>query len=249
MRDAGELARSLVEEGYSAMKIWPFDIYAPGTAGQRISLRDLKAGLEPFRKIRAAVGDRIEIMCELHSLWGSHAAIRICRALEDYGVFWAEDPINKMDDLVTLADLRQQTGTPICGSETLGGVVPFRDMLAANAVDVVMLDLVWCGGLTQGRKIAALAEAYAKPLAPHDCTGPVALWAGLHLALHTPSAIYQEVVRASLSTWYRELVTELPVIDGGKALAPAAPGLGAALHPQLRTRADASVRTSGAPRR
>jgi L-alanine-DL-glutamate epimerase-like enolase superfamily enzyme len=248
MRDAGELARSLVDEGYSAMKIWPFDIYAPATAGQRIGLRDLKAGLEPFRKIREAVGDRIEIMCELHSLWGSHAAIRICRALEDYDVFWAEDPICKMDDLVTLADLRTQTSTPICGSETLGGVVPFRDMLAANAADVVMLDLVWCGGLTQGRKIAALAEAYAKPLAPHDCTGPVALWAGLHLALHAPSAIYQEVVRASLSTWYRDLVTALPVIDGGKALAPTAPGLGAALHPQLRTRADATVRTSGAAR-
>ena len=248
MRDAGELAVSLVEEGYSAMKIWPFDIYAPASAGQRINLQDLKAGLEPFRKIRDAVGDRIEIMCELHSLWGSHSAIRICRALEDYGVFWAEDPISKMDDNATLADLRRQTRTPICGSETLGGVVPFRDMLAADAVDVVMLDLVWCGGLTQGRKIAALAEAYAKPLAPHDCTGPVALWAGLHLALHSPSAIYQEVVRASLSTWYRELVTELPQIDKGKALAPTAPGLGAALHPQMRTRADATVRISGKAR-
>lgn len=68
MRDAGALATSLVEEGYAAMKIWPFDIYAPATGGHRISLQDLKAGLEPFRKIRAAVGDKIEIMCEMHSL-------------------------------------------------------------------------------------------------------------------------------------------------------------------------------------
>jgi len=248
MRDAGQLAESLVEEGYSAMKIWPFDIYAPATGGHRISLPDLKAGLEPFRKIRNTVGDRIEIMCEMHSLWGSQAAARICDALEDYGVFWAEDPIGKMDDATTLADLRRQTRTPICGSETLGGLVPFRDMLAAGALDVVMLDLVWCGGLTQGRKIAALAESYAKPLAPHDCTGPVALWAGLHLAIHAPTAIYQEVVRASLATWYRDLVTELPAITKGKAMAPSAPGLGAALHPNMRKRPDAIVRTSGKAR-
>ena len=160
MRDAGALAESLLSEGFAAMKIWPFDIYAPATGGQMISLSDLKAGLEPFRKIRAAVGDRIEVMCELHSLWGSPAAARICRALEDYGVFWAEDPISKMDDAQALADLRRQTRTPICGSETLGGVVPFRTLLAADALDVVMLDLAWCGGLTGGRKIAALAESY-----------------------------------------------------------------------------------------
>jgi galactonate dehydratase len=248
MRDAGALAASLVDEGYPAMKIWPFDIYAPASGGHLIGLADLKAGLEPFRKIRAAVGDKIEIMCELHSLWGSHAAARICRGLEEYDIFWAEDPIGKMDDTATLADLRRQTRTPICGSETLGGLVPFRDMLAAGAVDVVMLDLVWCGGLTQGRKIAALAESYARPVAPHDCTGPVALWAGLHLAIHAPTAIYQEVVRASLASWYRELITELPVIHQGVAAAPTAAGLGAALHPQVRLRPDALIRQSGTPR-
>ena len=245
MRDAGALAESLVAEGYAAMKIWPFDIYAAASGGSMISLTDLKAGLEPFRKIRQAVGDGIEVMCELHSLWGSHAAIRICRALEDYGVFWAEDPIGKMDDVAALADLRRQTRTPICGSETLGGLVPFRALLAADAIDVVMLDLAWCGGLTVGRKIAALAEAHAKPLAPHDCTGPVTLMAGLHLALHAPTAIYQEVVRATLATWYRDLVTGLPVIAAGMVQAPTAPGLGTALLPGIRTRPDAVVRTSG----
>ena len=95
-----------------------------------------------------------------------------------------------------------------------------------------MLDLAWCGGLTEGRKIAALAEAYAKPLAPHDCTGPVTLMAGLHLALHAPTAIFQEVVRATLATWYRELVTDLPVIRDGMAAAPTAPGLGTRCSPR-----------------
>jgi galactonate dehydratase len=234
-----------LSEGYTAMKIWPFDVYADASGGQLLTLSDLKAGLEPFRKIRAAVGDRIEVMCELHSLWNTTSAIRICRGLEDYGVFWAEDAIMKMDDAQGLADLRRQTRVPVCGSETLGGSVPFRDLLAADALDFVMLDLAWCGGLTEGRKIAALAEAYAKPLAPHDCTGPVTLWAGLHLGLHAPSAIFQEVVRATLATWYRELVTELPVIRHGMVQAPTGAGLCTALQPEVRTRADATVRLSG----
>jgi L-alanine-DL-glutamate epimerase-like enolase superfamily enzyme len=247
MRDAGKLAESLVSEGYTAMKIWPLDIYAEASGGHLITLEDLKAGIEPFRKVRAAVGDKIEIMAELHSLWSSHAAIRICRALEDVGVFWAEDPINKMDDARALADLRRQTRTPICGSETLAGTVPFRDLLAADAIDMVMLDLAWCGGLTEGRKIAALAEAYSKPLAPHDCTGPITLMAGLHLALHAPTAIFQEVVRATLATWYRDLVTDLPVLRNGMVQAPTAPGLGTRLQPGIRTREDAVVRESGRP--
>ncbi len=247
MTDAGGLAESLLSEGFTAMKIWPFDLHAEVGGGHLITLPDLKAGLEPFRKIRAAVGDRIEVMCELHSLWSSQAAVRICRALEDYGVFWAEDPIAKMDDAKALADLRRRTRTPICGSETLGGAVPFRDLLAAEALDVVMVDPGWCGGLTEGRKIAALAEMHAKPLAPHDCTGPVALMAGLHLALHAPTAIFQEVVRASLATWYRDLVTALPEVRQGVIRAPTAPGLGLALLPAVKKRTDATVRVSGKP--
>lgn len=248
MRDAGKLAESLLSEGFTAMKIWPFDDFAAASGGQMITLPQLKEGLAPFRKIRQAVGDQIEVMCELHSLWGSHAASRICRALEDLGIFWAEDPIAKMDDARALADLRRQTRVPICGSETLGGVVPFRDLLAADALDMVMLDLAWCGGFSEGRKIAALAQAYAKPVAPHDCTGPVTLMAGLHLALHAPTAIFQEVVRASLSTWYRDLVTDLPVLKDGMALAPQAPGLGTRLQDAVKARPDATVRVSGQAR-
>jgi galactonate dehydratase len=241
-RDAGALAISLVEEGYTAMKIWPFDRYARQAGANTISLAQVKEGLQAFRQVRAAVGDRIEIMCELHSLWDSAAALRICQALEPFEPYWVEDPLCKMDDAQALADLRSRTRVPICASETLGGSVAYRDLLAAGSLDYLMLDLVWCGGFTEARKIAALAQAYNKPLAPHDCTGPVALLAGLHLGLHAPAAVWQEVVRASLSTWYGELVTQLPVIRQGFAEAPRAPGLGTALRAEVKRRSDAVVR-------
>ncbi|SBW08615.1 Mandelate racemase/muconate lactonizing enzyme protein [uncultured delta proteobacterium] len=241
MNDAGALAESLLAEGYRGMKIWPFDAYAVKTQGTFISLADLEAALEPFRKIREAVGNRIEIMAELHSMWNVQSAIRICRALEEYAVFWAEDPICKMDDIEGLADIRSKTKTPLCGSETLAGLSTYRRMFAHKAVDIAMLDLGWCGGLTQGRKISALAEANGIAITPHDCTGPISLWAGVHLAFHSPVTLFQEVVRAVIATWYRDLVDALPVIAGGGIELPRRSGLGVALRPETAQRADATV--------
>ncbi|MDF1897227.1 mandelate racemase/muconate lactonizing enzyme family protein [Rahnella contaminans] len=242
MQDSGKLAQSLLSEGFKAMKIWPFDVYCSKTQGQMISLEDLEEGLTPFKKIREAVGNKIEILCELHSLWNVPAAVRICQGLEKYNVLWVEDPINKMDDAKALNYLRNKVKTPICGSETLAGVSTFRAMLEQSTFDYVMVDLSWCGGLTEARKIAALAESYAMPIAPHDCTGPIVLWASLHLALHASTAVYQEVVRANLATWYKDFVTAVPVVNDGGIDAPKTAGVGAKLLPAVKERKDAVVR-------
>lgn len=237
----GELAQSLIEEGFTAMKIWPFDGAATATDGQFVSALQMRQGLESFQKIREAVGDKIEVMCEFHSMWNLTAALAIARELKAFRPYWAEDPI-KMDSVQGLADYRRHSGIPVCGSETLATRGAFRDLLAADAVDVVMLDLSWCGGLSESKKIATMAEAYQKPIAPHDCTGPVVLMASLHLALSSPNAIFQEVVRAFITTFYRDLVTELPVLDKGFLLPPTGAGLGTALSPGLKQREDSIVR-------
>lgn len=242
--DAGRLAESLLDEGYKIMKIWPFDPFAAKHQGNYISSEDLETGLKPFQLIRDAVGSKIEVMCEMHSLWSTPAALRICQALEPYHIFWAEDPICKMDDIQQIKELRSKTKTPICGSETLSGALSFRQMFSAGAFDYAMLDLGWCGGLTEGRKISALAESYNIPIAPHDCTGPVLLWAGLHLGLHTPAGLFQEVVRANLASWYKDIVTALPTIDNGYAMLPTAPGIGASLKPEVKLREDAIIKES-----
>jgi galactonate dehydratase len=235
-----ELAESLLDMGITAMKIWPFDVAAEATGGAFISSPDLRAGLAPFRRIREAVGDQMEIMCELHSLWNFTAAVEIGRALAEYRPLWVEDPI-KMTNLDVLAEYRSRVSVPVCASETLASRSAFRTLLEAHAVDYVMLDLSWVGGLSEAKKIATLAEIHHRPIAPHDCTGPVVLIASLHLALSAPNAIFQEIVRAYYTGWYRQLVTNLPRIENGYAHAMMGPGLGTALLPALRTRADATV--------
>jgi len=242
-RSPAELAQSLLDMGITAMKIWPFDPFAMASRGRDISAEDLKTGLEPFRKIRAAVGNRIDIMCEFHSLWNLPTAVRIADALAEYNVFWSEDPV-KMVDLDALADYRRRVRIPVCASETLGTRHAFRDLLAKEAVDYVMLDVGWCGGLSEAKKIAAMAETRLRPIAPHDCTGPVVLIASLHLALNAPNALFQEVVRAYYTGWYRELVTELPRIENGQAHAMMRPGLGTELQPGIRRRSDVIVQRS-----
>jgi len=242
-RQPAELAQSLLDMGITAMKIWPFDPFAIASSGRDISAQELNAGLEPFRRIRAAVGTGIDIMCEFHSLWNLPAAVRIAEALAEYNVYWSEDPI-KMVDLDVLADYRRRVRIPVCASETLATRHAFRDLLAKQAVDYVMLDLGWCGGLSEAKKIAAMAEASLRPIAPHDCTGPVVLIASLHLALNAPNALFQEVVRAYYTGWYKELVTELPRIDNGEAYAMTGAGLGTALLPGLKQRPNVTVQRS-----
>jgi len=229
---ADELAEELLAEGITAMKIWPFDHAAEKTRGQHIAAADLKAALEPFEKIRKAVGDKIDIMVEFHSMWQLLPAIRIAEALAPYATYWHEDPI-RMDSLADLKRYAAASPAPVCASETLGSRSAFRDLLETGAAGIVMLDIAWCGGLSEARKIAAMAEAWKLPVAPHDCTGPVVLAASTHLSLNAPNALVQESVRAFYRTWYRDLVTALPEVKDGMITVPPGPGLGLELNPEL----------------
>jgi galactonate dehydratase len=242
---ADELALSLLEQGITGMKIWPFDIAAERTAGWDISPAELDAALEPFAKIRKAVGNRMDIMVEFHSLWSLPMAQRLARALEPFGTYWHEDPL-RLDTLADLKAYAEHSKAWVCASETLAYTHSFREYLETGVAGVAMLDLSWCGGLSEARKIAALAEAWHVPVAPHDCTGPVVYAASCHFSLHARNALIQESVRAFYSGWYTELVTELPPISKGEVTVNMKPGLGLDLLPDLDRRKDASVRTTRA---
>ena len=240
---ADELAEDLLSEGITAMKIWPFDQAAEATGGQAIDAAALKSALSPFEKIRKRVGDRMEIMVEFHSMWQLLPAMHIAKALTPFETYWHEDPI-RMDSLADLKRYADASPAPVCASETLSTRWRFKDLLLTDAAGIVMLDLSWCGGISEAKKIASMAEAWRLSVAPHDCTGPVVLCASTHLSLNATNALIQESVRAFYRTWYRDIVTALPEVKNGMITVPPGPGLGLALQPDLDKRFSVSRQSS-----
>ena len=243
MNRPAALAEDLLEQGITAMKIWPFDPHAAEFKGQHISAAAMRMALKPFEEIRRAVGDRMEIMLEMHSLWNLPTAMRIAREVEPFAPLWYEDPI-KMTSPQALAEFARSTSVMTCASETLGSRFAYKDYLDRDACHVVMADLCWTGGLTEGRKIAAMADTYHRPFAPHDCIGPVGFAAAIHMSFSQPNTLIQESVRAFYRGWYLELVTEMPRIEGGYVYPTEAPGLGLELLPAFFERPDLSSRIS-----
>ncbi len=229
------LARELLAEGIPGMKIWPFDRAAEATNGNAIGGRELRDALDTVAAIREEVGTEIDLMIELHGLWNESSARRILRELAPFEPFWVEDPV-RADTVGALRRLSADTQIPIAAGESVVGRRGFSPLLEGGAIDVATVDVQWSGGLTEARKVASLADAHGVAVAPHDCTGPATLAACAHLVMSQPNGLIQETVRAFLRTWYDELVTGLPPIEGGELRLHATPGHGVALRPDYPER-------------
>jgi L-alanine-DL-glutamate epimerase-like enolase superfamily enzyme len=226
------LARDLLAEGINGMKLWPFDRAAFANGGVGITPAQLAEGLAPFRRIRDAVGDAMDLMVEMHALWDMASARRIIAAVETLNPLWIEDPI-RMDDVAALVTLAAGTRIPLLASETLAPASSFAPVIASGAAGIISFDPGWCGGITQGRAICDMAAAAQLPVAVHDCTGPIGFIAGTHLSIWAPTAMIQETVRAYTRGWYADLVTGMPSLDGGVMRPLTGPGLGARPRPEL----------------
>lgn len=227
-----ELAEELIEEGFGGMKTWPFDGAAHRQGGMRISLDELNAAVKPLRDIRAKVGDRIELMVDGHGFFMLPAAMRIAEALRDVQPLWLED-ILKMDNIETLADFRRQSGMPISASEMLLSRADFARLLETKGADYVMIDPTWAGGISETVRLAHLAQAYNVPATMHDCTGPLTLFAGIHVNAAVPGCTFQETVRVHIRTIYDNLIEPNVQVRNGAAALPTAPGIGTQLNPEL----------------
>jgi galactonate dehydratase len=234
--DAAGLARDLVSEGWPAMKVWPFDPYAPASNGQRISAADLATGLRVVAEIRDAVGDAIEIAIEGHSCWSLPSAVRIATAVEEFRPMWIEDML-QAGDPHAWASLREATSVPVCGSERLLARYGVRPFLDAGAFDIVKQDLAWTGGFTEFMKVASLAASHELPVAPHNCHGPVAAMATLHAAAALPNLYLMESVRAFTRGFFADLVDLPPELGPPGARVPERPGLGLQLRPDVAAKA------------
>ncbi len=228
-----ELVEELLAEGYTAFKTWLFDSVAHRNGGMRIGLAELEETLRPLVRIREEFGNRIEFMVDGHGFFMLPAALRIAEALRPLQPLWLED-ILKMDNLETLADFRRQSaGVPISVSEMLLSRADYAQALSSHAADYVMIDPTWVGGISETVRLAHLAQAYNVPVTMHDCTGPLTLFAGLHVNAAVPGCCFQETVRAHIRTFYADLIDTNVVIRNGEAELPCGPGLGTRLNPDL----------------
>ena len=243
---AAELARRLLDEGITAMKGGPTIPLAQASDGQYLSARDLDRALKPFREIRDAVGPDMELANDGHGKWALPVAIRIAQAMEPLEPMWQEDLMPLLNP-EALRRLQEATRTPVCVSERLLSRWQHRQYIENGAARIVMPDLIWTGGISETHKVAILASAHQVPLAPHDATGPVNIFACAQVCMSAPNAMIQEHVPAFHKGWYADFVEPNLDIRDGYLHAPQRPGIGTRLKPGVRDRPDAVVVASDEP--
>ncbi|KAA3660225.1 MAG: mandelate racemase/muconate lactonizing enzyme family protein [Chloroflexi bacterium] len=244
--DAGALAKSLLADGISAMKIWPFDQYSEESFGQYITHPQIEAGLEPIKKIRDAVGLEMEIGVEFHFRWNRVSMERIARALEPYNILFLEDvlPAVHPDEIKLLG---QRTTIPIVGSELLMTRWQMREWMEKHVAPIYMTDPVWNGGIAETRKMAYMAETFGVPLVLHNVAGPICHAVCMHLGAHIPNLFYVESVRAFYKSYFSVLSELEVVVENGRLNLPIGPGLGVTLNPEILQRPDLTRQLSEGP--
>jgi len=216
-----DLGRRAVEDGFSAFKCMAVPETMPIEG-----LRPIRYAEKCVAALRDAVGEGVDIMVDCHARPSPRMGIKFAKALEPYGLYFFEEPCwpeNPKD----LAAVQRAVATPIATGERLVGVHAFRDLLEKRGASVIQPDITHCGGLTEARRIAALAEAYRVAMAPHNPQGPVSTAASLELGFATPSYVICESVHADVP-WRADVVREGFQVDPKtRTVRPSArPGLG-----------------------
>ena len=242
-KGAGELAKELVADGIVAMKMGPTIPLATPTEGQYLSPHELDRALQPFRDVREAVGDDIGIANDGHGKWALPVAIQIAQAMEPLDIMWQEDLMPLLNP-ASLLKLQESTRTPVCISERLLSRWQLRPFIENGAARIVMPDLIWTGGISETHKIAVMASAHQVPVAPHDATGPVNIFACAQICMSSPNAMIMEHVRPYFLGWYSDFVDPNLPIEHGWLAAPQETGIGTRLKPEVKERKDAVIRVT-----
>lgn len=228
-------ARAVVDMGYTALKFDPFG----QTNYYRISEAELALAEARVAAVREAVGDEVDILLEAHAKFDVMHAVRIGRRMEPYGCLFYEEPVSE-ERVAELREVRDRVAIPIATGERLYSKFPFAEIVEAHAADVLQPDVANAGGLTELKKIAAIAEAKHITLAPHNVCSPVGAAAEMHLDAAIVNFEIQEYHAEFYSPWYFDVCPGFPRQQEGYVTLTDAPGLGleldaaaVAAHPPL----------------
>lgn len=232
LKEPDKIMRELVDKyNIRAIKIWPFDGAARASRRQYITQPQIEAALKPVKMLRDAFGMEIEILIEFHSNWNLTSAVRIAQALEPYKPMWLEDMLMP-GNFAQYRQLAEATSLPLTISERMAGKLQFQEMLDARAAKYVMFDLCWCGGLTEARKITAMADAQQLPFAPHTAGGPLLFYASTHLSTAMPNLAIQESCQRFYEHDWPLMLENVLVPKDGHIEAPDLPGFGMKIKPE-----------------
>ena len=216
---AGEVAAKLLEEGNSACKIDPF---MPLFPIRDIPIWEIENAAKIFESIRDTVGHQLEVGIGTHGQLTTYSAIRVADFLEPYHPFWFEEPVMP-ENVEEMARVAAHTSIPIATGERLVTKYEFARVLEKQAAQIIQLDVGQCGGITEAKKIAGMAEAHYAVIAPHMYCGPVAAAAAIQIDTCSPNFMIQEANQGPL---HKKIFKEPLVFENGFIIPPTGPGLG-----------------------
>ncbi|MDQ3856807.1 MAG: mandelate racemase/muconate lactonizing enzyme family protein [Chloroflexota bacterium] len=185
--------------------------------------------VERVRAARRAIGPKVRLAIDANNAWTPSLALEFMREVADQHIYWLEEPV-ATEDLEGSALVAHQLDTPVSGYETETGLPAFRNLIADRAVDIVQPDAIWTGGITECRKVAALAQAHHLPVIPHVFSSAVSTAANMHLIASIPNGSWLEWDQ-NPNPLRSELFSEpLEVDPEGNVRLPDRPGLGFTLN-------------------
>jgi galactonate dehydratase len=219
-------AKKVTARGYRGLKVDPF---GSGTYEMERAEKNRSVGL--IEAIRDAVGPDVEILIEMHGRFSPATAIDLARDLEPFKPSWVEEPV-PADNLEAMAKAAAKIRIPVATGERIHTRHETRRLLELGAVDVLQTDITLSCGLLEGKKIAAMADAYYVTFAPHNTGGPVSTAACLHLAAATTNFKIQEHFNDFVDAWVKQSATGpgYPEVKDGYFALPGGPGLGVTLN-------------------
>ena len=238
-----ERVQDLMARGFTAVKTFQagrYNITENNRAGlgdfwpnMHMSRSDIQATARKVGFIREEMGEEVEIAFDAHGL-NAVSAQRLAKALEPCDLIWYEEPVHPFN-LSALKQMRSQTSIPIAMSERLHGSTEFAEVIDTGAVDVLMLDVQWCGGVSQAKKIAALAESRYLPVTLHNCNSPLASVVNAHIATTLPNFLNMEFMDPDVP-WRDEVITNPLIVRDGHLYISDKPGWGVEIDEEALAR-------------
>lgn len=220
-------AVAALEKGYTAIKAAPFD-YMPrpepgrSLAEWRIIARE---GIECIKAMREAIGSENALLIDVHNKFNREFGIEMARELAQFELYWYEEPVNPELFVEDLAAINKESPLPVAGGELIWGIDAFFNLLKADALDICMPDVKYCGGILELKKIAAIAEAAGATCAPHNPAGPVSTAASVQVCATMPNFLILEYAWGEVP-WRDDLITPPEVFNNGHLSLSGKPGLG-----------------------